>query len=272
MARAQLDLFSGPGRPVDRAPPSGGPPPKPPAGYDDRGLLAALADAGLAEGPELAREAGRRGLAEAVPILEAVCRRFAGFGWAHPVPEQAAALEALAAIGGRAAAGAVERLMARRAVEGPTLAVALSAAARLGAVLPSPVLVPLLAHDDPAVRSGACRCVGRAAAAPVTAALVALLEDLHASVSAAAACALGRSGRTEARAELMRLLSAAPGPEVIEALAGVADEDCLVLLGRVARERRELAPAVLDALEAFDQPIADRIRATLLASGAAAPG
>ena len=65
----------------------------------------------------LAAEAGRRRLAAAVPSLETLCRRFSGFGIDRMVPEQAAALQALAAIGGREAAsdhGGFYRLASRQ--------------------------------------------------------------------------------------------------------------------------------------------------------------
>ena len=43
-----------------------------------------------ADGPALALEAGRRGLVTAVPALEELCRRFAGFGLERAVPERVA--------------------------------------------------------------------------------------------------------------------------------------------------------------------------------------
>ena len=51
-----------------------------PAELDDNALLAAIPVSGLREGSALAAEAGRRGLAEAIPILEGYCHRFSGFG------------------------------------------------------------------------------------------------------------------------------------------------------------------------------------------------
>ena len=65
---------------------------------DDERLIAALRNAGIRESVALMAEAGRRRLASAVPALEALCRRFAGFGGDRIVPEQAAAIDALAAI------------------------------------------------------------------------------------------------------------------------------------------------------------------------------
>ena len=63
-------------------------------------LIAAIVDARPADCGDLAAEVVRRGLIEAVPAFEALCRRFKGFGLDYPVPEQVAAVNALAALGG----------------------------------------------------------------------------------------------------------------------------------------------------------------------------
>jgi len=93
----------------------------------------------------------------------------------------------------------------------------------------------------------------------VVAALMELMDDLHADVRAGAACALGRLGWTEARQALVRLLEDAPTVGVIEALAGVADDDVVVLLGRVARARPVLADTVLAALDELASTMAVKV-------------
>jgi hypothetical protein len=251
MSDRQLDLFAARG--ADPPPPSAQrPAPVEPAALDDAGLVAALAGAVLAEAEALAAEAVRRRLDAAVPALEALCLRFAGFGSERPVPEQAAALRALAAIGGSDALAALGRLLAGGAVQGPTLAAAAETAEALQAVLPARVAAIFLDNADPAIRRTGCRCAPRSPElVPV---LLARLDDLDAGVARAAACALGRRGRPEARPLLGRLLAQSPDEDVIEAIAPVADETCLVLLARLARTRPDLAPAALDALDACDHP------------------
>ena len=128
MSERQLDLFSEIG---------GGPEVRPPRGsghaqmsaemMDDESLIAAIPESTLADTCNLAVEASRRRLAAAVPALAELCRRFTGFGTRHKVCEQAAAIEALAAIGGRDAALAVSELIERAVVQGPTLQIAMSA-------------------------------------------------------------------------------------------------------------------------------------------------
>ena len=95
---------------------------------DDASLIAAIPGASLANCHALVTDAVRRRLAAAVPALESLCRRFRGFGLHHAVPEQVAALTALAALGGRGAGAAAARIIVDDVVQGPGLASAISAA------------------------------------------------------------------------------------------------------------------------------------------------
>jgi hypothetical protein len=260
----QLDLFAaGDLRPASPLTASARREAIPPRDLDDAALIGAIARAGAADGPALAMEAGRRGLANAVPALEELCRRFAGFGLERPIPEQIAALEALVMIGGGPAAGAVARIIAKGGVQGPGLKVALAAAARLRSELPAELVLGLLRHPDSGVRADGCRCVRMwPPAVPV---LFDLRQDPDGDVSVAANCALGRLGRREALPALAGLLRRAPSPEVIDAVAPIADDDCIVLLARIVRTVPDLAGAALDALETVDHP-----RAAQLLQGLAA--
>ena len=222
-------------------------------------MIAAIPDASLADCALLAAEAGRRRLAGAVPALAALCRRFAGFGADRIVPEQAAALSALAAIGGHDAGQVVSRMISRAIVQGPTLAIAVAAAARLHSALPADTLGSLLQHADPGVRAGACRCARRIPEVMVL--LIGLLGDRDRMVANSAACALGRLGRNDARPALKKLLREAPSRDVVESVSAIADEECMVLLGRLARTTPDLAGAAIDALESIDHPRASAIAA-----------
>jgi len=220
----------------------------------DAALITALPDASLGEARALAEEAGRRRLGDAVGALIALCERFAGFGLERRVPEQIAALEALSAIGGPEAARAVQRMIVRHIVEGPNLTAAVVAAAALGVKLSAEAALPLLRHEDPLLRAAACGCVR--AGGDVVPALTALLDDRDDEAATAAACALGRMGRAEAREALKRWLIARPSTRVIEALAGVADDDAIVFLARLGRKRPDLAQSILSALEEIELPMA----------------
>jgi HEAT repeat protein len=262
MSEEQLDLFSASGMPMASRPTAAAKQePMSPEDLDDAALIATIPAAGATDGPALAAEAGRRGLVAAVPALEKLCRRFAGFGLDRAVPEQVAALEALATIGGGEAARAVARIITKGIVQGPALKVAVGAAAHLGSDLPAAVVLALLLHVKSSVRAEACRCV-RAwpQAVPL---LFDLQGDPRSEVSAAATCALGRLGRREVLPALARLLQQAPSAQVIEAVTPIADEDCVVLLARIARTIPDLADVALDALDAIDHPRAAQLVASL---------
>jgi HEAT repeat protein len=261
-AAKQLDLFSQSADP--EGPHSPGVSSRPVIACEtlsDEGLISALRNAGIRDSIGLAAETGHRRLAAAIPALEALCRRFAGFGADRIVPEQAAALDALAAIGGGEAAQALVRVIIKGVVQGPCLQKAVSAAAGLRARMPAGSVLKLLQHDDPQIRADACRCVR---ASPEAAALLHdLSDDLHPYVQMAAACALGRLGRREVRPLLLRFLREKPSTELIDATAPIADEECVILLGRVADARPDLSQAVLDALDGIDHPRAEGIAADI---------
>ena len=60
---------------------------------------------------------------------------------------------------------------------------------------------------------------------------------------------------------LLRMLRDDPSADVIDAVTAVADEQIVVLLGRIARTRPDLAPLATAALDDIDDP-----RAAALAS------
>ena len=66
-------------------------------------------------------------------------------------------------------------------------------------------------------------------------------------------------GKIEVRPILLRLLQQAPSAKAIDAISAIADEECLVILGRIARTRPDLADAALLALESVGSPGALKI-------------
>jgi len=267
----QPDLFDAAGR---AAAPSRTPAERPrliAEALSDDELVAAIPGASLEDCHAVTCEAVRRRLGVAVPVLEALCRRFRGFGLEHTVPEQVAALQALAGLGGPEAAAAVTRIIAGDVVQGPGVIEAMRAATALRCRLPTDKCVALLRHPDPTVRAHAADLAGPRADTidPVTAVLVDLLQDLHGAVARAAACALGRVGRGEARPVLVGMLRDDPSADVIDAVAAVADEQIVVLLGRIARTRPDLAPLATAALDDIDDPRAAALASTLRERGPA---
>ena len=252
MCDQQLDLFSSSGIQAKLPLPQSMELRPAATALDDQALIAAIPESNLADGIALATEADRRRLAAAIPNLETLCRRFSGFGIDRMVPEQAAALQALAAIGGREAAQTVSQLIVRGVVQGPALNLAVSTAARIGSTLPADVLRSLLRHPDPGIRASVCGCVRRRP--ELISVMIDLLDDLNQGVARSAACALGQIGRVEARPMLAKLLREEPSEEVIDAVSSIADEECMVQLGRIARTSPGLSNAALNALEDIDQP------------------
>ena len=177
------------------------------------------------------------------------------------MPEQTAALQALAGIGGHEAATAVTRIIVEGVAQGPGLRTATAAAADLRCRLPAGTAAALLRHPDPGVRADAARCAPPQA--EVLTLLIDLLGDLNRPVATAAACALGRMGQPEARPMLVRRLSDDPTPEVIDAVASIADEMCIVMLGRIARTIPDLANHAVAALTDIDDDRAAAVAATL---------
>jgi hypothetical protein len=264
----QLDLFDGGGVSTGDPPRFAGPDePVAACERDDAALIAAIARAGLRDYRDLTDEAVKRRLPDAIPALETLCRRFTGFGLTRPIPEQIAALRAIASIGGPGAARAVAGIVADEVIRGPGFADAVHQAARLRCRLPDPVVLDLLRHPDPRMRADGAACAHRARP-DIVATLVDLLGDLQQAVAQAAACALGRMGRSEARPLLVRLLAEQPSAEVIEAVSGIAGDACIVLLGRIARTQTGLAATALEALRDIDD---ERAAAIVAAIETAAP-
>jgi len=231
------------------------------AGLSDGDLLDLLSDAGLRHCQRVLAEITRRELYAAIGAIEAIARRHIGFGKERIVAEQAAAIEALASLGGVEAAEALCRLVTRRAFEGPCLKLAMAAAARLDAPLPEEIVIGFLRHDEPEIRAAAAQCTRTWPKA--TPSLLELLDDVHGTVRLSAACALGRMGRGEARPILMQALRQEPTEAVIEAVVGIWNDDFIVLLGRLAVQRPDMAGAVLRALDYIDHPRAQAVAAGL---------
>jgi hypothetical protein len=257
MLEQQLDLFSAKGITVEQPFPQRLAFCPAVAVLGDEALIAAIPAANLDDCAALVAEAARRRLIAAIPALEALCRRFAGFGVDHMVPEQSAALRTLAVIGSRDAAQAVSLLIVRGVVQGPALGLAVAVAAQLHATLPADILRSFLRHADPDIRANACRCARRQP--ELIAVMIDLLDDLNQAVASSAACALGQMGRIEARPTLASLLREEPSEEVFDAVSSVADEECIVLLGRIARSTSALSDAAISTLESIDDPRASAI-------------
>ena len=255
----QPDLFDLRGRVLSR---QGQRPVVPDAGpavapLTDDELVATIPEADLSNVEALCAEVVSRSLQAAVPALERLWGRFAGFGRGAPLLEQRAVLGTLAQLDGEPARDALKGIVLSKSLPASLIPAALRAAADAGLTLPAALVASHLRHEDVAVREPAFRL---SVAAGVPAHLLRDgLSDPSASVRRAAAIAMGNRGDAEARQPLLDELARQPTTEVIEALAVIWDDDVIVLLGRCAELDPAHRSAVLDVLRDIESPRAQRL-------------
>ena len=267
IAADQPDLFDERGRSTPHRPPaSAATTPAPPADrLTDEELIAAVPQADLSTAGPLCDEVASRSLETAAPALEALWRRFAGFGVGTPLAEQLAVLATLARLRGEAARAGLRRIVLSQGLPASLLPAALRAAAEAGLALPAAFVAPLLEHGEVGVREPAFEL---APAAGVPGHLLREgLRDRSASIRRSAAIAMGNRGLAEAAPVLIDELARDPSREAIEALAAIADDDAVVHLGRCAERHPSLAGAVVAALRDMENERAARLARRLEAGG-----
>ena len=156
-APIQLDLFADRGRvmarhvPVPMAPPAAAPV----ATLSDDDLLESIQEAGPSNIEAVGSEIVSRSLEAAVPALDALWRRFAGFGVEKPLREQLAVLDTLARLGGTDARSTLRGIVLSKGLPASLLPAAVQASASAGLALPAAFVGPLLDHEDAEVRGAA---------------------------------------------------------------------------------------------------------------------
>ena len=252
----QFDLFTGGGTTEPAAVPAD----KPicPETLSDEDILDRIPNAGMAKVRLLCSLAVERGLGDrAVPALEALWRRFKGFGHDRPYPEQTAVIETLAKLETAGARQLLTDIATAHDLPPPLLPAALSAALSVSLKLPVHVIRPLLADADPRIRELAARLSGFGQ--PDIGALEACLGDTQPAVRRAAAIVLGQSGHAGAKAILLNELRRTPTGEIVEALSAIADDDIIVHLGRCAEAHPALAGRIAAELEEMETPLSQRV-------------
>ena len=268
MVPGQLDLFAERGAVTPRY--TQNPLPSTPATpvvaekLTDDELVERIRNAGPSDVDALCAEIVSRSLEGAVPALEALWRRFAGFGIEKPLAEQLAVVDTLARLGGADACSALRRIVLSRALPASLLPAALQAAAQAGLALPAEFVGSFLTHGDAAVREAAFALTAKSNVAADR--LREGLLDPSAANRRLATIALGRRGDPSVRQPLYDELAQSPSPDVIEAITAVWDEDAIVHLGRCARCHPQLAVAVLDALREIGTPRAETVARRLESS------
>ena len=189
--------------------------------------------------------------------LEALWRRFAGYGVETPLVEQLTVLGTLARLDDAAARLALRRIVLSRGLPDSVLPAAARAAAEAGLGLPAGFIAPLLGHEDVVVREPAFALAMKAGVSDLL--LREGLSDGSASVRCLAAIAMGNRGEAEVRGRLLEELARAPTKGVIEALAPIWDDDVIVHLGRCAERHPDLAGTVIDMLRDMESGKAERL-------------
>ncbi len=227
----------------------------------DDELLALVPKAGPSHIEAVCSEIVSRSLEAAVPALEALWRRFAGFGIETPLREQIAVLETLARLGGAEVRWALRRIVLSKALPALLLPAALQAAAKTGLTLPAGFVESLLDHGDATVRGAAFALAARSDVSVDS--LREGLFDRSVANRRLAAIALGLRGDVRAREPLYDALARSPSTDVIKAITAVWDDDAIVHLGRCARRHPRLAAAVCEALLDIGSPRAETVASNL---------
>jgi len=257
--RGRTDVRQPPERPVRAAAPA-------PISLTDDELIELLADADPLNIDALCREIAARSLAVAVPALEALWRRFHGFGIDRPLREQCAVLGTLTRLDGPESRRALRRIVLSPGLPAALLYAALRAAADARLSLPAAFVAGFLDRDDPAVRAAAFDLALRANV-PVPP-LRDGLSDRVPSIRRAAAVALAHRGDASGRAVLIAALATAPSIVVVEALGAIGDDEAIVALGRCAMRHPAFAPSVIATLREMGNARAERLATRLEAERA----
>ena len=233
----------------------------------DGELIAMLPQADRSSVEALCSQVVSRSLEAAVPALERLWRRFAGFGVRVPFPEQRAVLNTLARVDGAAARAALKGIVLSKGLpasllpaalrEAAEAGLALREAAEAGLALPASFVAPLLDHEDVAVREPAFALALKAGIGGDR--LRDELIDPSACVRRLAAVALGNRRDAGAMEWLIGELARNPSAEVIEALAAIGDDDAIVRLGRCAVRHPALAGTVVAILRDMESAKAERL-------------
>ena len=202
----------------------------------DEELLDRLPAAGIADAGPLCGLVVERGLDDrALPALERLWRRFAGFGQDRLLPEQVAVVETLAKIGTAAAREVLAGIVTAPDLPFPCCRQRCAPPWRCPSGFPEPSPVPCwrmaIRRSEFAIR---LRAFGRTDFEG----LEACLADTHPAVRRAAAVVLGGFGRDQAKTVLLAELERYPTDDLVDALASIADDDIVVHLGRCARRIR----------------------------------
>ncbi|MYA89558.1 MAG: hypothetical protein F4X97_14100 [Boseongicola sp. SB0662_bin_57] len=224
-------------------------------GLDDQEIVARIPSANVAQVQALCDQVLERGIGDdAVPALEALWKRFFGFGINGPLREQRCALNALAKVGTPLSRQALARIIDAPDLIDALLPLALECATEANLALSGQSVTCWLGDSRPAVRECAF-VLARNCAPPVPKHELEIgLLDPDGSVRRACLTTMGQFGHERAKPGLLEELKKNPTSEVVTALAGIVDDDIITRLGRCAMKRGRLREQIIEELECSGEP------------------
>ncbi len=227
---------------------------------EDQEVVARIPDADMAEVDALCDQVLDRGLGDdAVPALEALWKRFFGFGVDGPTREQRCALMTLARTGSSLSRQALARIVDAPDLIDSHLPLALQCASDANLALPGQRVARWLEDGRPEVRKCAFALARNCRPRVPGHLLEAGLADPDALVRRACLVTMGHSGDARAKEGLLEELGRSPAAEVVAALACMLDDDIVTCLGRCGLEHACLREQVVEELEGEADPRARRL-------------
>ncbi len=191
---------------------------------------------------------------DAVPALEALWKRFFGFGINGPLREQCCALNTLAKVGTSLSRQALVRIIDVPDLFDALLPLALECATEANLALPGQSVTCWLEDSRPAVREGAF-VLARNCTPPVPKhELEKGLLDPEGSIRRACLTTMGQFGHEGAKPGLLEELERSPTSEIVTALAGIVDDDIITRLARCAIRHGRLREQIIEELECSGEP------------------
>ena len=225
------------------------------AELDDLEILARIPAAKLSEVEALCELVMDRGIGDdAVPALEALWRRFFGFGVDGPLREQRCALNALAKIGTEMSRQALVKIVDAPDLFDAILPLALECATKAHLALPAQSVTRWLEDTRSEVRELSFMLASNCGSPVPKNVLEAGLLDSEASVRRACLLTMGHFGHGAAKSGLLAELERNPSSEIVTALAGILDDDIITRLGRCAMKHEHLREQIVEELESSAEP------------------
>ncbi|MDE0524747.1 MAG: hypothetical protein OXH79_22660 [Boseongicola sp.] len=233
-------------------------------GLDDQEIIERIPAASVSQVQALCDQVLERGIGDnAVPALEALWKRFFGFGINGPLREQRSALETLAKVGTPLSRQAVARIIDARDLTDALLPLALECATEANLALSGQSVTRWLEDGRSDVRESAF-VLARNCTPPVPKhELEKGLMDPEGSVRRSCLTTMGQFGNGRAKPGLLEELEKDPTSEIVTALAGLLDDDIITRLGRCAMKHGRLRGQIAEELESSGEPRALKLVARL---------